>query len=31
MAIMGGWEIFTRNGEKPGMAGWFYKGGMINF
>ena len=26
-----GWKIFTRNGGKPGMGGWFYNGGMGNF
>ena len=25
MAVIGEWEIFTRNGKKPGMGGgWFY-------
>ena len=25
MTVMGGWEIFTRKGGKPGMTGgWFY-------
>ena len=26
MAVMGGWEIFTGNGGKPGI-GWFYNVG----
>ena len=24
MAVIGEWEIFTRNGKKPGMGGCFY-------
>ena len=31
MAIMEGWETFTRNGGKPEWRGWFYNGGMGNF
>ena len=36
MAVIGGWEIFTRNGEKTGIeggegGGWFNNGGMGNF
>ena len=31
MAVMGGWEIFTRNGGKPGMGGWFYNGEGVIF
>ena len=23
MAVMGGWEIFARNGGKPEIGGWF--------
>ena len=27
----GGLEVFARNGEKPGMKGWFYSGGWEIF
>ena len=32
MAVMGGWEIFTKIGEEPGMTeGWFYNRGWEVF
>ena len=31
MAVIGGWEIFTRNGGNPGVGGWFNKLGWKIF
>ena len=31
MPAIGGWKIFSRNGGKPGLGGWFYNRGMRNF